>query len=88
MEFIDVLGLLAGICTSASLIPQLVKTIKAKKAQDVSLFMFIVLLVGNSLWIYYGSHKSDVAIISTNILSLALNIVMLFLKYRYKDNND
>lgn len=88
MEFVDGLGLLAGICTSASLIPQLVKTVKAKKAQDVSLFMFIVLLAGNSLWIYYGFHKSDVAIISTNIFSLTLNIVMLFLKYKYKDNED
>jgi MtN3 and saliva related transmembrane protein len=85
MEFIDVLGLVAGICTSSSVIPQLIKTVKSKKAQDVSLFMFIVLLTGNSLWIYYGFHKTDVAIISTNILALCLNIVMLFLKYRYKD---
>lgn len=82
------LGLIAGVCTSASLIPQLVKTLKTKKAQDVSLFMFIVLLLGNGLWIYYGAHKSDIAIIATNIFSLLLNIVMLFLKYKFKDNGD
>ena len=46
MEFLDVLGLVARICTSSSIIPQLVKTIKT---QDVSIFMFIVMLAGNAL---------------------------------------
>lgn len=84
MQFIDILGLVAGICTSSSLVPQLIKTIKTKKAGDVSLFMFLVMLTGNSLWIYYGIHKSDIAIISTNILALGLNITMLILKFKYK----
>ena len=87
MEFIDILGLVAGIFTSASLVPQLVKTIKEKKAQDVSVFMFIVLLAGNGLWIYYGLEKEDIAIITTNMLSIGLNIAMLICKFKYKDNN-
>lgn len=84
MEFIEILGITAGLCTSASLFPQIIKTIKTKKAGDESLGMFIVLLFGNSLWIYYGIHKEDVAIISTNILSLVLNIIILFLARKYK----
>lgn len=85
MKFIDLLGLVAGICTSSSLVPQIVTTLKKKKAGEVSVFMFIVMLTGNALWIYYGGNKSDIAIISTNILSISLNIIMLFLKFRYKD---
>jgi MtN3 and saliva related transmembrane protein len=83
MEFIDGLGLAAGICTSSSLIPQLVTTLKKKKASEVSLIMFLVLFAGNSLWIYYGIEKKDIPIISTNIFSLLLNIAMLFLKFKY-----
>lgn len=86
MEWIKVLGLIAGVCTSSSLLPQLIKTLKTKKAGDVSLFMFIVMLTGNALWTYYGVHKSDLPIIATNIYALALNIVMLVLKFRYKHN--
>ena len=86
MEFIDVLGLVAGVCTSSAIVPQLVKTVKKKKAEDVSLFMFIVMLTGNALWVYYGVDKSDIAIISTNIFALALNITMLFLKFKYRNN--
>nr|WP_198160711.1 SemiSWEET family transporter [Pedobacter panaciterrae] len=66
MDSIQILGLTAGICTSSSVIPQLVKTIQEKKAYDVSWIMFIVLIIGNSLWIYYGFSKSDIPIVSTN----------------------
>jgi MtN3 and saliva related transmembrane protein len=87
MEFIDALGLLAGICTSSSLVPQLITTLKKKKASDVSFAMFIVLLSGNVLWVFYGFNKSDVPIIATNLFTICLNIAMLFLKYKYKDNH-
>jgi len=86
MDFIEGLGLVAGICTSSAVVPQLVTTIKKKKASEVSTIMFIVLLTGNALWVYYGIDKKDVPIISTNIFTICLNIAMLFLKYKYKDN--
>ncbi|MCE7042875.1 SemiSWEET family sugar transporter [Dyadobacter sp. CY312] len=57
MEFIDGFGLVAVICTSSAVIPQLVTTIKKKKASEVSMAMFIVLLTGKALWVYYGFEK-------------------------------
>lgn len=84
MEGIDILGIVAGICTSSSILPQIIKTLKKKKAEEVSIFMFIVLMTGNALWIYYRFVKSDIAIISTNFFALALNIVMIVLKFRYR----
>ncbi|SEN39458.1 MtN3 and saliva related transmembrane protein [Chitinophaga rupis] len=86
MELIDIIGFIAGICTATSLLPQLITTLKQKKAQEVSLFMFIVLLMGNALWIWFGVAKSELPIILTNSFSLLLNIIMLVLKYKYKDN--
>jgi MtN3 and saliva related transmembrane protein len=83
MDFTAALGLIAGICTASSLIPQLVTTIQKKKASDVSMLMFVVLLVGNSLWIWYGIKKDDLPIIGTNIFSLLLNITMLILKFKF-----
>ena len=87
MEFIEGVGLLAGICTSSAVIPQLVTTVKKKKASEVSTLMFIVLMTGNALWVYYGIDKKDVPIIATNIFTVCLNIAMLFLKYKYKNNS-
>jgi len=86
MDFIEGVGLLAGICTSSAVIPQLVTTVKKKKASEVSTLMFIVLMTGNALWVYYGIDKKDIPIIATNIFTVCLNVAMLFLKYKYKDN--
>jgi len=86
MDFIEGLGLLAGISTSSAVIPQLVTTVKKKKASEVSTAMYVVLLTGNALWVYYGFEKQDIPIISTNIFTICLNVAMLFLKYKYKNN--
>jgi MtN3 and saliva related transmembrane protein len=48
--------------------------------------MFVVLMTGNALWVYYGIDKKDTPIIATNIFTVCLNVAMLFLKYKYKDN--
>lgn len=76
-------GIVAGIFTSTSVIPQLVKTIKERKAEDVSPFMFIILLTGTSIWTYYGVLKNDLPIIITNAFSSLVTIMMLFLKFRF-----
>jgi len=86
MEFIEILGLAAGVCTSAASIPQIVTTIQKQKAEQVSPLMFAVLLTGNALWVYYGFAKSDIPILATNIVSVILDIVMLVLRFRYKHN--
>ncbi|WP_353719032.1 SemiSWEET transporter [Dyadobacter sp. 676] len=84
MDIIEVVGLVAGICTSSAVIPQLVTTIRKKKASDVSMAMFIVLLTGNALWVFYGFNKSDIPIIATNLFTIGLNVAMLVLKFKYK----
>lgn len=84
---IEIAGLAAGICTSSSILPQLITTIKKKKASQVSTAMFIVLLSGNALWVYYGIEKKDIPIIATNIFTVCLNIAMLILKFKFKGNS-
>jgi MtN3 and saliva related transmembrane protein len=86
--FLTILGIVAGICTSAAVVPQIYKTFKTHKAEDVSPFMFITTITGNGLWIFYGFVKKDAAIISTNVLSLILNITMLVLNLRYKSKQE
>ena len=84
MNWTQVIGLAAGVCTSTSLIPQVVKTIKEKKAEDVSLVMLLVLGTGIILWIIYGIRKNDLPIIATNTFSLLVNITMVILGIKYK----
>ena len=80
----QLVGIAAGICTSVSLIPQLVKLVREKKAEDISLFYLLILFVGISLWIWYGVLRDDLPLIATNGFSLVLNAVVIILGIRYK----
>ena len=84
MDWTQIIGLAAGVCTASSLIPQVVKTLKEKKAEDISLIMLLVLMTGVSLWIVYGIKRDDLPIIATNCFSLLVNITMIVLRIKYK----
>ena len=83
MDVTQIIGIAAGILTATSLIPQLVKIIKEKKADDVSPMMLIILMVGLGLWATYGIMKEDWPIIITNSFSFLLNTVVLIFRYKY-----
>ena len=80
----EIIGIAAGVCTAVSLLPQIIKIIREKKAQDISLFYLFVLLCGLILWTYYGILKDDVPIIATNAFSIVLNLTMIALGLIYK----
>jgi len=84
MNWTQIIGLAAGVCTACSLLPQVFKTFKEKKADDVSLGMLFVLQAGLLLWIVYGFKRNDLPIIVTNCFSLLVNITMVILRIKYK----
>lgn len=79
-------GIIAGIFTSVSLLPQLIKIIREKKAEAISYFMLIILMIGISGWVYYGYLKSDLPIIITNSFSLLINILIIIFTIKYKQH--
>lgn len=81
-----IVGIGAGIFTGTSMLPQLIKMFKEKKASQVSVFMLLILIVGLSLWVWYGFLKEDWPIIVTNLFSLVVNIIMMILRYKYRNN--
>jgi MtN3 and saliva related transmembrane protein len=81
-----IVGITAGVFTGTSMLPQLIKIFKEKKASQVSVFMLLILITGLSLWVWYGFLKEDWPIIITNIFSLTVNLIMIFLRYKYRNN--
>ncbi len=82
-----IIGVAASACTAASLIPQLTKVLKEKKAENVSLWMLLVLFVGLGLWVYYGILKADWIIIISNAFSFIINILLAIFAMKYKKEN-
>ena len=77
-------GIGASVFTAISAIPQVVKLIREKKSEDISLRMFFVLVTGLALWITYGLLKNDFIIICSNSLSLIINLTVIVLALKYK----
>jgi MtN3 and saliva related transmembrane protein len=84
MESTEIIGIAAGTCTAISLLPQLLKILKAKKADDISTIYLVVLLAGLVLWIWYGFRREDIPIIATNGVSILLNISIVIAGLKYK----
>ncbi len=84
MTLPDVLGMIAGTLTTIAFVPQVVKTWRSKSTHDISYGMFILFSVGLILWLTYGIVIGAWPIIISNTVTLALALVILGLKFRYK----
>jgi MtN3 and saliva related transmembrane protein len=83
---ISIIGIMASIFALSSTVPQIVKGLNTKKMDDLSVWLILSLIVGLSLWVIYGIARSDVVIVGGNIVGVSLNLVLLFLKFRYSRN--
>ncbi|MEO6252078.1 MAG: SemiSWEET transporter [Ferruginibacter sp.] len=84
MNIETLIGIAASACTAASLIPQLIKVLREKKAENISLWMLLVLFAGLGLWFFYGVLKEDMVIIISNSFSLIINAVLGVYAIKYK----
>jgi len=85
MSGVNILGYSAGFITSLTFLPQVIKTWKEKSAKDISLLMFVIAAINEVMWIAYGILKNDWVIIITNVVVIAMSIIMIFLKLRYNN---
>ncbi len=83
INWLTLFGLLAGVCTTISFLPQVIKTIKIKETKDISLLMYIVLTTGIILWIIYGILRKDYPVIIANVITFVLSATVLFLKLKH-----
>lgn len=82
--YLQFIGIIAGIFTVASLMPQPIKTVRTKEVEEISLVMLITLMCGTAMWIYYGILRKDIPIIATNSFSFLLNTILIVLKEKCK----
>ena len=85
MNFLNIefFGYIAAILTTAAFIPQLIKTLKTKKAEDVSLVTLIMFICGLVSWIIYGYKICSLPILIANVITLILNLFILISKIYY-----
>ena len=80
---IEFFGYFAAIFTTLAFLPQLIKTLKTKKAEDVSLITLIMFLTGVLSWIVYGYKISSTPILLANLITFTLNLLILIFKITF-----
>lgn len=79
----DLLGFVAGVCTTVSFLPQVIQVWRTRSVDDISLGMYSTFVFGVGLWLIYGIVTVQIALIVTNTITLALAGSVLAMKLRY-----
>ncbi len=78
-----IVGIIAAIGTTSGFIPQIIRAMRTKRLDDVSPVMYMLLIIGLSLWLSYGIHLKDMIIITANAVGLCFSIFILILRFKY-----
>ena len=78
----NLIGGVAGVLTTISFVPQVVKTWKTKRADDISMGMLVLFVTGVALWLLYGLMVGAAPVIAANSVTVVLALVMVILKAR------
>jgi len=86
IETADMFGY-AGMVTGVSfLIPQVYKTYQTKSVEDLSWGMLGIFFLNCVFWSVYGILIAALPVILTNAAALAVNLILIVLKVRYRNN--
>jgi MtN3 and saliva related transmembrane protein len=80
----EIVGSIAAILTTASFLPQVLKTIKSKDTESISFYMYLMFVSGVFCWIIYGIYLKNYQIITANIITFILAGIVLIIKAKAK----
>ncbi|MBM3925063.1 MAG: hypothetical protein FJ320_03630 [SAR202 cluster bacterium] len=86
IELAEGLGLAAGVMTTSSFIPQIIRIFRLKSANDISLHFSFLLMAGFVVWIVYGVMDGLFPIIFWNSLNMVFISIILFGQFKFKKN--
>jgi len=80
---IKLIGFAAATCTTVAYAPQVIKVWKTRSARDISLGMFLIMVLGLALWLIYGLLSGDAPLIASNAVTMLLAGGILVMKLKY-----
>ena len=83
MTQIEILGYIATFLINTAYIPQVVKVIRTKQVKDLSLLMYITLIVAGSLFTVYSIAIDSMPLTICNTINVLQSCIILFYKIKY-----
>ena len=79
----EIVGFAAGTLTTLCWTPQAIKILRSRDARSISLITQVTFVTGCLLWLGYGILIDSASIVLFNIVTVALNLLIIALKLRY-----
>lgn len=77
--FIELVGSAAALLTTGAFFPQAIKTIRRRETAGLSLVMYLMLVCGVSLWLFYGILLGSWPLILANAIVILPQLAILIL---------
>ena len=74
---VEIIGLIAASFTTFAFVPQVFKIWKNSNASGVSISMYVIMLIGICIWLYYGLLIKSLAVIIANLVSGLLQLFII-----------
>ena len=78
----DIVGALAAVISTTTLLPQTIRVLKTKDTRAISLATFLIVCVSATLWGVYGVLIGSWPVIITNALTFPMGAIILAMKIR------
>ncbi len=78
----NLIGIVAGTLTTVAFLPQVIRTWRTRRADDISLGMLLLFTTGVALWEIYGLAIGAAPVIAANAVTVVLALAMVVLKLR------
>lgn len=79
----DLIGYTAAALTTIAFMPQAWLTFRTRRAEGVSLGMYLIFTAGVAGWLVYGLLLGAWPIVAANAITLALALFILVMKLRF-----
>jgi MtN3 and saliva related transmembrane protein len=87
MSLVDSLGYTAALLTTVAFVPQAWKSWRSRDLSGISLSMYALFTLGVALWLAYGLVLGNGPMVLANAITLALAVVVLWLKVASDDSS-
>ena len=77
------LGWIASILCTLILVPQILKALKTRHTDDVSMYMLIISVAGNAFWVAHASMTQNTPLIVGAGLITAMSLTLIIFKFMF-----
>jgi MtN3 and saliva related transmembrane protein len=85
--FTEIIGYIAAVFGTILMLPQVFKSYKTKRVEDISFVMLVVYILNCSFWEVYGILIHSMPVIICNVLALIIGIFQMILKLKFRKEN-